>query len=839
MTAPRRLVLCLWLVVPAVALAVILASAIPRARHIEWVSRLGGGEALAVDGDSPTGYAGGARALVAPEHDARSMQWIIQAQEIAARGRLRLDHVDYDNAPEGRPVLTPSPYRGWLCFVGWLLAAPSDLPLPAGIERAVLWADPALHLLLLVGLVLLLARPAGIQAAAWAAAAVAGVFPLAASFLPGRPDELGLALLLAVFSVAPIALVPSLPLGWRRWPWFAAAGTAGGAGLAVSVQVQLPVLIGVLLGVLGTMRLGQGDATAEEAWTSRWGQGGWRVWAITGSGVALAAWLAENAPGRLHWSASGALERNHPAYILAWLGLAVVLDVVRRSRHHRDTARDPRQTPTAHPNHHGRQPSCTRWVWAQLALALGAIAVLPVELLRTGQPGFLAATPVLTRITDLPGEGGTTSLIDWIVNHGLSLATAALLLPFAATLIAVTWSWLHARATHAFAGVVLGLGPFGVALGAAGFRTGYAAVAAALLLALLAPLVIVFRSVRLTRIATWSTGVIAAGAIVIGIVAVLPRYRGGETVSPNEVQALIERDLAWWLARQAPEPAAVVLAPPELTVSLTYFGGLRGLGTPYPENEDGFRAALRLSAATSAAEGQALAESRRVRYIVIPSWDDYLDEYARVGAERPENSLVAQLHRWLAPRWLRPVPYLIPHVEGLPETSVAIFEVVEVQDNPTALARLGEYFVQTGHMSQAAQLAATLKERFAAEPAAWIARAQIAWARRDALAFGEALSGAKRMIEEGAAEALPWDLRVRLALVLASGREHALARDEAQRCLSEMDATLPRTLSNLTLRQFLDLLGSLGLEIADPDLRRTAESLLPAELRQHPTPDER
>ena len=107
MRAVRRFLPWMWLVVPVAAMAMLWFGVSARVRHIDAVSALAGGDVVAIDAASPTGYERGVRILVPPERDARSLQWIVQAQDMVRRGEWRLRHVDYDNAPTGRPVWTP------------------------------------------------------------------------------------------------------------------------------------------------------------------------------------------------------------------------------------------------------------------------------------------------------------------------------------------------------------------------------------------------------------------------------------------------------------------------------------------------------------------------------------------------------------------------------------------------------------------------------------------------------------------------------------------------------------------------------------------------------------
>ena len=50
---------------------------------------------------------------------------------------------------------------------------------------------------------------------------------------------------------------------------------------------------------------------------------------------------------------------------------------------------------------------------------------------------------------------------------------------------------------------------------------------------------------------------------------------------------MIERDLARWMAVHSAPGEAVVLAPPDETISMYYYGGVRGVATLGWENRDG------------------------------------------------------------------------------------------------------------------------------------------------------------------------------------------------------------------------------------------------------------
>lgn len=800
MSGGHRIIQWIWPVVIVASVLFVGWNSAVRVAHTDGVTALAGGTEVATDPASPTGYAGGLRPLVVPVRDPRSLQWIVQAQELQAQGIWRLQRVGYDNAPVGREVWSPSPYRWWLVVVGRSEAALTGRPVAAGIERAALWADPILHGLLVLAAAALAWRAAGAAAGAACAAALAAAFPVGACFLPGRPDETGLALLCTVLAVLPVVSVVSAPAGGPQRVWMLAAGVAAGLGFWVNTNLQIMVLAGTVLGAVAAVR-----------WRRQVAEGvvAWRTWAAGGAAVVLAGWLAERAPDGL--ALGGARwDLPHPGFALLWLGcgelLARIEAGVRRGRA----------------------------AWTPLAIAaasLGGLAVaLPLVLgARMGLGQAFGPGEVLLRVSDVSGEveGG---VLAWFATAGFSLATVSAVVSVLAGVAIGAGLLLGARVEARIkAGAIFVLVAAGTLVAGAWFRPGDLAASVAVLATLAVPAGLALRGPGAGAVLRAGISVAAVACLATGVVVALPRDVEGASLA--EVRGLIERDLAWWLASQAPERDAVFLAPPDLTSAIIYHGGLRGLGSPYRENEDGFRFSVRLAAASTPDEGQALVDNRGVRYIVVPSWDDFLDRYARLGANEPDKSLIGLLHQWLPPRWLRAVPYQMPQVEGFSGKSVAVFQVVDLQDNPTALSRLAEYFLETGQGANARRLAAALNEHFPTEPAAFVARAQVALAMRDAGGFREIIDALLPMLEDGSAETLTWDRRVSLALVLAQARQTEAARREAQRCADEMDEAALRSLTNLSLQRYLGLAKSLTLEIADPEMHALALRLLPAEMR--------
>ena len=192
-----------WLLLLLFALGFMVWTHSVRLQRVEYTTALVA-EPLTVDPTSPTGYAGGARELIVPEHNNDSYHWIAQTQQMLAWNEWRVRHVDYDNAPFGRVVDSPSPYRWWLGLVAWVDHAVSGRNLGQSVERAALYADPVLHFLLLVGATAFVAWQFGFFSAGLFSVGLAVLFPLAGTFIPGAPDDRSLSLVLGLWSVLPL-----------------------------------------------------------------------------------------------------------------------------------------------------------------------------------------------------------------------------------------------------------------------------------------------------------------------------------------------------------------------------------------------------------------------------------------------------------------------------------------------------------------------------------------------------------------------------------------------------------------------------------------------------------
>ncbi len=801
MKFPSRLSFRAWLIVPVLACSFIVGMSVIRIRQVVHVSELAG-TPPAIDAASATGYSGGVRQLILPGRDPLSAQWILQTQQMLADGPARVRHVDYDNAPAGREVPSASAYRWWLGALAWAEHTLSSRPVGISVERAALFSDPLLHVILLVGLTIFVARRFGTLPAALVAVGFAAMFPLGGSFLAGQPADRGLVIGCVLGSVLPLVVTGasgSSEVSANRRFFF--AGIVGGLGLWLDIQTQAPILAGIAVGGLGAgwivHRSGASRPPAP-----------WRMWAWGGATATLAMYLIEYSPSHLGgWR----LDAVHPLYALGWvIGGELLARTVAR--------------PTA-----GSPRSVRGNIWAAAGPGLLLIA-LTVALGWTGWHGFLTPEPVAARLTSLPNAPVATNLSDWLSRNGLNAILLATCLPLVLLIPAVRLLVFQRTDVGDRSALAIALGPVVIALGFACVQLRWWNILDAALLALLAVAVSVsLRRARTPRTTQSLWSVAFALVLMPGLLLLVPRSKA-DVVTATEVEALIERDLAHWLAVRAGPEGATVLASPNLTTSLIYHGGVRGLGTLYRHNKGGLAAALRIAGTTAQDEAMALVERRKITHIVLASWDPFLAEYVRRTSNKPETSLMGLLQQWSPPRWLKPIPYTLPSIPGFEGHSVEVFEVVEVQDQVTALSRLAEYFLELRQADLAASVTKALEHSFPDDFVALVSRALIWSGLGHTDGFSSAFDRMLPLLETEANQDMLFDRRVSLAIVLTEGKRLDLARHQVQRCVEELDEMSLRSLTPLALYRLHLLLKAFNQPIVDPELKRLSLALLPVEM---------
>ena len=796
------------MIVPACAFAFIAWADLARVKRVEFVSKVASEEARP-DAGSPTGYADTKRWLIVPEHNNPTYQWIEETQLMLARGDWRVRSVNYENAPFGRKVHSSSPYRWWLVLVAECEHVITGHPLALSVERAALYADPLLHLLLLVAATVLAARLFGPLAASLLSVGLATMFPLSAAFLPGVANDYALSQIAAFLSVLLLAAGTAAPR--RASPWYFAAGVAGGCGLWLGASGQVPVIAGVALGGVLAALLGRLWTTAGRDAS---GTPPWRAWAFGGAISSLLAYLIEYFPGHMEPQ----LRVNYPLYGIAWLGLGELLwrfaAWMRRER--------------AIGGFRGA---------GICVLSAVAVASLPYAISRSADYAFLAGDLLATHLTNLPDGVVAGGVEAWLAQAGLTGALAAAFLPLLLLLPAA--AILARRSTDAAqrTAVAIALGPVVAAAAVAFHELRWWNTVDLALLALLVASAGAARAAApsLETVILWCA--LVAAPFGFGAAQIIPPatlYSDTDfKFTRAEIEGLYERALAHWIADHAGPDGATVLLPPFRTSSFCFYGSVRGLGTQNWENRDGLSATFRIVNSTRPDETLALVNQRDVTHIVLPSWDTDLDDFARIGLKQPMDSFIYALHQTDGGifDWLRALPYSLPAVSSFKDQSVLILQVTDETDPATLRSRLVEYLVEM-HQVNAADFSSRALLRYPADLGALVALAQVQKALGDEEGFAKALSSVLSNLASGSDRSLAWDRRVSLAVVLALGKKNDLAREQVRRCMAEINAERIRSLTTGSLYHLLVLAKGYDVELTDPKLRALSMKLLPSELRE-------
>lgn len=789
-----------WLAVLAGVIVFIGIDASRRSAHIrELTARYGVAvDAPAVDPSSLTGYAHGVRSLVLPSRGMDGYHWIMQTQQAVAHGEWRVRHVDYDGGPSGREVHWAMPFRLYVTLLAWCDHALRGAPWGVAVEHAAVWSGPLLLILALAVGVPWMARRFSATATVLCALGAVAAFPFYVDFVAGYTDHHGLVNLCALVCV--LALVASGTDLTRAKRRVVASGIAGGLGLWISTATQVPVLIGIGLGAV-LLLWRERRLPTPSLWSTS--PELFRRWGIAGAATAVLAYAAEYFPAEM----SLRLEVNHPLYALAWLGAGEAL--CRLARVLRPAAGMTRRADL---------------LGGLFSLAL--VAVLPA-VIGFAPKTFQVLDPFLWRLHhDFIAEFET--MTDFLRQGGYAWSALAHVLPLLGLLPAAWLVWRGDVTAEHRARLTLALAPAAFAAAMAWNQVRWWGLA----IALLAPLTAaVFsapekgraRSRRRERLALLAGGLLLAP----GLIAAIRHSADADAIVDDDVQALAERDVAQWLRQRAGDEPVVVAASPTVSTALVFFGGVRGVGTLYWENNAGLHAAARLYGARDEATARALARDNLITHLVVVTWDGFEGIYTRLirklpaEAPIPDDAFIAQLLRApVPPPWLRAVPFPLPPHPALRGAQIRIYEVVAEQSAAEAVVHAADAALELNDAAALARLSPLLGE-YPADLRAACARARICFHDNAAAAFAGEMDRITAAVS--LATALPLEDHVHLVTALAMAQRFDLASGELQSALRKANEATLRRLSTGTLVELLSL--SVAANQPWPDAARQAFAL--------------
>lgn len=792
----------------------------------------------APDSSSPSGYVDNEHVLILPYQGIDGYHWIMQTQTMLAGGGARIRTVDYDNAPDGREVHWASALRWWMAGLAWLDHAYTGTPLPWAVEEIAPYASTLLVVILIVLVTRVLARRIGSVPAALFAFGTVGVGPVYESFTEGRLDHHGLASLNAMLTV--LFLVAG-GAGWLRteekkdprasllhnWlpdrlqarRWFIAGGIVGGIGLWISAASEAPVLAEVGVGaLLATGLLGRGTQPKDGA---RPDPSLWRVWGWSGAATSLFFYLLEYFPSHFGMR----LEVNHPLYALTWAAGGELIFRLSRWWIGGSLA---------------ERPADRAWlVFGVIGLvSIPAVLLVAAEKVFWVNDHFLWVMHVdnIVEFTDLwtflkSQWAGGQRLVFFLFANPLVLLVAPMLY----------WSTLRTFPRPLRALLLLVLPPGVITFGLSMAQVRWTEINYSLWLAVLVAVGLVLRLHNEFRW-TWPRR-ITAGALLAWGLLLNPGYiiftwvQTGWKAQPSQVEALepIVRDASQHLrARVGPENA-IVLSGPTSSTWLTFYGGFKTVGSYYWENLAGLKAAAKIYGATYD-EANLLFSARRITYLVVFSFVDVPEEYARLarGLRRsdpaPTDAFVVQLQRaGQLPPWLRPIYYPLPE-QLRKNLSISIYAWAPQQTGTEALTRLAQTQLDANRPAAAQNLLQMALSRDTTYVPALITLARLQISANDAANFTTTFQQLR--VRTPLTPDLALDDRVDLASVYSRTTEQGLIREQLQLALRNVNTAALRTLRPDSLYNLLILARDAGLLTSRPALWQVGLDLLPASLRQ-------
>jgi tetratricopeptide (TPR) repeat protein len=400
----------------------------------------------------------------------------------------------------------------------------------------------------------------------------------------------------------------------------------------------------------------------------------WRLWSRVGATGSIIAYALEYAPRHMGFR----LEVNHPLYALAWLGGGELVALIVDWRIN------------------DRKPE-----WWRVVAAVAVLVAPAVVVIVAGPTVFIPVDPRMERVHSqikeffsirrLIHESGA-----WILSRfalGFALVTPAFLL-------------LRKFANRYLIGLLSIVAVLAVTLACWQVRWWLMASGPEICLALAAVLALAPAS-RPGRhwLAIGALSAVFAQQAIARIGLIQANVSNGAVGYSDALQP-VYRDAAIAIRKSYPEPV-VLLASPNASTAIGYFGRFQTLASLYWENVSGLEAAGRIFSAATDSEAFRLLTARRVTHLVVSNLDNSLADYLQL--ERPGSSpgdLTSTFgYRLLqndsTPRWLRAIPFR-PRLPSEDSTSVVLlFEIAPEQSDFEAKWNAGLADVARGQSARA------------------------------------------------------------------------------------------------------------------------------------------
>lgn len=661
-----------------------------------------------------------------PGFAADGQTWVRHAISLTEGNGLRLRYTTIDNAPDGREVHWNSLWAWTIAGAGWIHHLFNGTPLPISIERATLWLNPTVLMILIVVMSLMATIRAGVITGVIVTAAMTGSGRIYEGFFPSYVDHHGL-LTVAVFG----AMLGAIFMGGGWWlpsnktdtpvlppsPEIAEnaarfSATFGAIGLWVSAASVIPPI--ALIGLSGLIAIViQGRSAQQQG--AKFEARVWRTWGRTGGGLSLAFYLLEYFPNHLGLR----LEANHPFHALAWYGGGELI------AYFGDwwLAR-------------GMEKSY-RLPIGGVIVALVAVSISPVTILAFGSQVFTVIDPFLARLhSDYIQE----FLPMWLTMRGLDSTTALQVvlvdnLPLIGGIATLTYFrretpivvWFATTAVLLFSAMAWWQSRW--LLNASGIQV-------CLILVLFATLM-----TKRSALARWGVALVIIGALFAP--TAISRITNGladvnaRRVSPRDANSALARDIASAIRASQPDGEITVLSSPNGSTGIGYYGRFKTLGTLYWENNEGLKKAAAIYAAHDEKEAADLIRAYHITHIALLSDENFVQQYYQLLHPNATEAQIKSCFGYklfferVVPQWLEMLPYRVPDDLAQLKTTVMLFKVNFKQNIAEALYNVAVSQITSGAIEEGNKTLELLIQKAPQIYQPWLRKGELLLARHD------------------------------------------------------------------------------------------------------------
>lgn len=410
----------------------------------------------------------------------------------------------------------------------------------------------------------------------------------------------------------------------------------------------------------------------------------WRLWGRLGAAASVCFYLLEYAPNHLGLR----LEVNHPIYALAWWSGAEIVALLA--------------------DHHLAGTGGLPKPLGRLAMCLVALAVAPLTIALGGIHVFVVSDPFVAKVPMTVAEGlslfAAKDVFGWQAFFGYAGWN---LLPVPVALWLIFRRTTRSRFILVFSTLVaLGF----VVLLFSQVRWSLGASGPVLCLLLIATATALdSRSPRTRWLVVGAIGGLLFIPTAIRRISVVEDTVSARQADRMDLQQILYRDAAAAIRASQPQGDIVLLASPNGSCGMGYYGQFKTIGTLYWENYRGMRTAAEIFCASGEESALELVRSHGITHIAMISEESFLSQFFSIlHPELPPEDLrktfgYSLLVKQTLPRWLRPIPYKAPTDVAIPDLRVILLQVVPEQKDFEAVWHIGRAQLALGEFENATQ----------------------------------------------------------------------------------------------------------------------------------------